>query len=204
VTDRNTNNIQIFSRESKPFGKTWEEWTANWWQWLLSIPKGSNPCNDKSGENFDKNQNNQNVLFLAGTFGGSAERQITIPSRKAILMPVINFTTSYAEEPTLKSESELISRAKSDIDDIVKKVAIVDGVAIRDLDIYRITSAPFDIMLPDNNVIEATPGYTRAVSDGYWVFLQPLAPGKHKICATGSCSSGKTKVDVIFHVTVTE
>jgi hypothetical protein len=59
-------------------------------------------------------------------------------------------------------------------------------------------------MLPDNNVVEATPGHTRAVSDGYWVFLQPLAPGKHKIFATGSCSSGKTKVDVIFHVTVTE
>ena len=87
---------------------------------------------------------------------------------------------------------------------IVKKVAIVDGVAMSDLDIYRIRSAPFDIILPDNNVIEATPGHTRAVSDGYWVFLQPLAPGKHKICAIGSCSSGKTKVDVTFNVNVTE
>jgi hypothetical protein len=35
----------------------------------------------------------------------------------------------------------------------------------------------------DNN--ERSSGKTQAVSDGWWVFLQPLAPGKHEIHFSG-------------------
>jgi hypothetical protein len=195
-------NEIIYRRDENPFGKTWEEWTAKWWQWALSIPIEHNPGNDETGVNFNKNQNYHDVLFLAGTFGGSAEREIIIPARRAILMPVINFTTSYAEEPALKSESELISRARYDIDDIVKKEAIVDGMNIQGLEKYRVASPLFDITLPDNNVIGVQAGPTQGVSDGYWLFLKPLPPGKHEIRAWGSCSSGRTNIDITFHITV--
>src|SRR4051812_41769805 len=118
----------MYSREEKPFGKTWEEWTAKWWQWLLSIPRDHNPGLDQTGENFDLNQIDPNVLFLAGALAGSGpvERTITINTGKAVLFPVINFITSYAEEPSLKSEEALLSYAKSNIDDISKKEANIN------------------------------------------------------------------------------
>ena len=86
------NEVRMYSREEKPFGKTWEEWTAKWWQWLLSIPRDHNPGLDQTGENFDLNQLDPNVLFLAGALAGSGpvERTITINTGKAVLFPVIN------------------------------------------------------------------------------------------------------------------
>src|SRR4051812_33030806 len=99
MNDSNSMHEIMYPRNANPFGKTWEEWTARWWQWMLSIPKEQNPGNDKTGSYFNLNQNDPDVLFLAGTHRGSdpAERTIIISTGKAILFPVINFTTSYAE-----------------------------------------------------------------------------------------------------------
>src|SRR6266487_1799456 len=110
-----------YRREENPFGKTWEEWTADWWRWVLSIPKKDNPGYDQTGKMFDTNQKDHDVLFLVGTYGGSAKRSYTIAAGKPCLFPIINFTTSYAEEPALNTESELTLRAKNDIDDIAYK-----------------------------------------------------------------------------------
>ncbi len=197
-------NERMYSRNDKPYGKSWEEWTSKWWQWLLSIPKESNPGIDTTGEKFDANQNDPDVVFLVGTFGGSAERNYTIYADKSILFPIINFTTSYIEEPFLKTESELKSRAKQDIDDIMNKEAVVDGMKLQDVEKYRVQSPVFDLTYPENNVFELSSGSTRAISDGYWVFLKPLSPGMHDIHAVGSCSSGKTRVDITWHLDVKE
>lgn len=196
------NNQVMYQPDEKPFGKSWSEWTIEWWKWLLSIPKPDNPAEHKAHKSIGRSQKNHDVLFLAGTTGGSAERDITIPSRKAVLLGIINFTTSFAEEPGLKTDSDLISRAKSDIDDIVNKEAIIDGENVKNLDSYRISSPPFDLTLPDNNLFGAPSGPTRGISDGYWIFLKPLPPGKHEIYAAGSCSSGKTSITCTYHLTV--
>ncbi|HBP64057.1 MAG TPA: hypothetical protein DD730_07265 [Desulfosporosinus sp.] len=193
--------MNFFKRDEKPFGKTWEEWTADWWRWALSIPKDRNPGYDETGQKSNANQVDPNVWFLVGTYGGSAERSFSIPAGKALLFPIINFTTSYAEEPALKTESELILRAKTDIDDITHKEASIDGLKLVQVDRYRVSSQPFDMTLPENNVFGAKAGPTRAVSDGYWIFLKPLSMGEHTIHAAGSCSSGKTKVNAIWHIT---
>src|SRR5437899_1087429 len=43
-------NPGVFAPSSKPFGKTYGEWSAAWWQWVLSIPKRDNPLADPTGE----------------------------------------------------------------------------------------------------------------------------------------------------------
>ena len=200
VTRSGTNNVNLneimYSRDDEPFGKTWEEWTVEWWRWVLSIPKESNPGIDATGEKFDTIQNNANVLFLVGTYGGFARRSHTISAGKAILFPIINFTTSFISDPNLKTESELKSYSKHDIDDIVNKETTIDGIRLQDVQKYRVQSPIFDVTYPDDNIFGLLSGSTRAVSDGYWVFLKPLSPGIHDIHAAGSCSSGKTRVDV--------
>ena len=64
-----TTKFEVFTRQENPFGKTWEQWTIEWWHWLLSIPKQNNPALDETGENFAVNFNNNdnNVIFFTWT-----------------------------------------------------------------------------------------------------------------------------------------
>jgi hypothetical protein len=64
--------------------------------------------------------------------------------------------------------------------------AAVDGAQLRNLENYRVESQLFDLTLPENNVFPAPPGKTKAVSDGFWVFLKPLPVGNHEIDFSGS------------------
>jgi hypothetical protein len=196
--------VQLYSRNEKPFGQSWEEWTIKWWQWLLSISRNHNPGLDQTGENFNVNQVDPNVLFLAGVLAGSApvERTITIHPGKAVLFPIINFITSYAEEPSLKSEQELLLCAKSNIDDIAKKEASINGINFTDLEKYRVQSKAFTITFPEDNIYGLEPGPTIGASDGYWIFLKPLETGKYDIRTAGSCLSGRITINVILHLEV--
>jgi hypothetical protein len=196
-------NIKIYSRDTKPFDTTWEEWTARWWQWILSIPKDVNPGNDKTGKNF-RDQADSPVLFLAGThrLSGPAERTVTIPANKAVLFPVINFTTSFEESPSLRTESDLISHAKANIDDIAKKEVSIDGKKVQNLAEFRVQSPIFSVTFPEDNVYGLKPGPTKGVSDGYWIFLEPLMPGNHKIHTLGSCLAGRVNIEVIYHLAI--
>jgi hypothetical protein len=207
---------EVYSRESKPFGKTWEEWSAIWWQWCSTEPKESNPVADKTGRFCNKNQNNPNVWFLAGTFGGKAERTCTIPAGKAILIPIINDLISYAEYNNLTTESDLRSYAKSDLDEATVYKTTVDDVELQNLENYRVQSHLFSfIILPDASV-GVPSGPTFGVSDGYWVFLKPLSIGHHTIHLTGeklmfdeiqhsnynTAEKPKFQVEVKYHLTV--
>jgi len=175
-----------------------------WWQWLLSISRDRNPALDRTGKNFNVNQLDPNVLFLAGVLAGSGsvERTIMMNKGKAILFPIINFITSYAEEPSLKSEEELLFYAKSNIDDIAKKEASINGINFRNIETYRVQSKVFTLIFPEDNVYGLEPGSTIGASDGYWIFLKPLRTGKYDICTIGSCLSGRITINVTLHLEV--
>jgi hypothetical protein len=198
----NSNIPTMYSLDEQPFGKSWQEWTTQWWQWFLSMPKKNHPVYDNTGKKWAISQGDPNVLFLAGTTGGKVERIITIPAGKAVLFPVINFTTSYSEDPGLKTEAELISDAKSNIDDIIKKELNIDGVSLHISEKYRVKSPPFDFSFPTNNIYGVKDGPTRGVGDGYWIFLTPLSQGKHNIRTYGSCLSGRIQIDVNMELIV--
>jgi hypothetical protein len=191
----------IYSRSEKIYGKSWEEWTCKWWQWILSFPQDINPANDSSSEDMSLMQLDNQVIFLAGNFGGKTVRHHKISSEKPILLPVLNYTFCSTDEPDVHNDEDLKQRAKSDIDG-AEKHAFIDGRELTDIDKYRVLSNGFDITYPAQNVFGIRPGLTRAVSDGYWLFLKPMNRGKHDMHVTGACSSGKTKVDVILHLDV--
>jgi hypothetical protein len=58
---------------------------------------------------------------------------------------------------------------------------IIDGVKLENLENYRIQSPLFDVTFPENNIFSVKPSNTKAVNDGYWVFLEPLTVGKHEL-----------------------
>jgi hypothetical protein len=200
-----TNSINIptmYSLDEQPFGKTWQEWTTQWWKWFFSISKENHPAYDHTGEGWAVNQDDPNVVFIAGTIGGKVERTVTIPAGKAVLLPIINFATSYSENPSLRDEIEMIAHAKSNIDDIVKKEVNIDGTSLIISERYRMQSPPFNFTFPTNNIYGVQDGSTRGAGDGYWIFFKPLSPGKHNIRTSGSCLSGKIQIDVDIEIII--
>jgi hypothetical protein len=177
----------LYPRESRPFGKTWEEWAALWCNWLLSLPKDVNPSLEESGRNCSQNQQDPNAWFLAGSFGNLAPitRYCKIPKNMAILFPILEKEDSFAEDIDLKTEVELRLRAKEFMDRVRKLHAVVDGTKLQGLYKYRVQSSVFDLNFPTNCVYDVQPGFTRAVCDGYWVFLRPLSRGHHEIQFSG-------------------
>jgi hypothetical protein len=108
----NPDNLTIFTPDSNPYGLTFAERTAKWWQWFISIPNDSvHPLNDAKGCPAINQEGP--VWFLAGSITGYAERTCTIPHGKAILQPTLTQECSTAEQPSLKTESELRSCAVS-------------------------------------------------------------------------------------------
>ena len=43
-------NPGVFALDSKPYGSTYGQWAANWWNWITSIPEENNPVGDETGE----------------------------------------------------------------------------------------------------------------------------------------------------------
>jgi hypothetical protein len=89
-----------------------------------------------------------------------------------------------------------------------KNEIIVDGIKIEDLDKYRFQSPLFDLTFPENNIAGLMPQTSKAVSDGFWVLLEPLSPGRHDIHFKGVLGSpaaiGSTNfaLDVKYVLTV--
>ena len=69
----------------------------------------------------------------------------------------------------------------------------VDGKEFKDLENYRVHSRVFDVNFAENP-IGGKPGPDRAVSDGYWVILEPLSPGKHEIHFKASLTNPTTGI----------
>jgi len=189
VDERDSNLIQWFTPEDKPYGLSYGEWTTKWWEWALSVPIPVNPVLDNTGQYADKNQHDP-VWFLAGTIGDEnkvAHRTCIIPKQKAVLFPVINYIRT--SEFRFKTDIELANHVQKDIDDIVINEAIVDG---QEVPIFRIKSEPhiFNLIVREENKFDIPVGTTRASADGYWVFIKSLSIGQHKVYFHGSCSGG--------------
>ena len=194
------NGLELFAPNSGPFGRTYAEWTARWWQWVLSLAKTENPLVDDTGRNSANNQNGP-VWFLAGTLKGPAERSCTIPAHKAILFPVINVEASAAEGDGT-TEKELAARIKFEMDQITDMGAMISGTNVNELKQYRIQSPSFNVTLPTDNVLGLPAQTTKMISEGYWLFLKPLEPGKYDLNSFGSCLAGRIKIGVSYHLTI--
>jgi len=175
--------VIMYLRNSEPYGKSWENWAADWCNWLLSIPRDKNPANDESGINCSQNQVDENVWFLAGTFGNyiPVRRKCTIPEPKALLFPIANKEDSFAEDIDIKEEELLSRRARTSMDRLIELQLTVDGKRVLNLKKYRVLSVFFNLTFPEDNIYNVNPGLTRSVCDGYWAFLKPLPIGYHEI-----------------------
>jgi hypothetical protein len=171
---------------------------------LLAIPKDHSPAIDSEGSNALINQDYLPVFFLCQTYEGIAifpSRTIAIPENSFIFMPIINWISILHHDGT--NYEELLAVAKERMD-VVKNLQItIDETTIKEgLDRYRAISPFFDVALPKDNIVGLPQGVRRAVSDGYWIFLEPKSK-LVDITTLSSCSSGATKIGVSYSISLT-
>lgn len=182
-------NAGILPPGATAFGKTYGEWVALYWQWVLAQPTTTNPQADPTGAFAGVAQSGP-VWFLAGTFGTSVTRNVTIPAGKAIFFPVqpwIFGSGVYDCEPTVAGVPcdvptlRAAAAVATDGSSVVE--ASIDGVPVNDVRGYRATDPnSFSITVPADNPLGVPAAtYAPQVADGYWLLLAPLSPGAHTI-----------------------
>jgi hypothetical protein len=199
----NNNNLDVQISKPSP------ELTVQWWQWIMSFPVDENPGTDTTGEDCSKGDFGD-IFFLAGTFGGKAERECTITEGQDILIPIVNTicatNTGETAESLLAQCAEITAQTRN-------LKLIIDRNQVRNLEDNRVTAESlFTVVLPENNVFGLDAGTSiDAVADGYWVLLEGLSAGEHDITIFGiqhgQLSSGEKwdiKSQVTYHLTVVE
>jgi hypothetical protein len=167
--------------------------TALWWQTVLSIP----------GDSLDRcDLGTRDVVFLAGTTGGAATRSCTIPAGTSILVPLINVECSTVEGNG-DIPAELRACARGFAEQFTDLSLTIDGVAVADLQRFRVHSPVFQFTAAPGNVFGIPAGTTRSVADGYWVLIRPLSPGTHIISFGGAFLPGGFTPSVTYTLTVT-
>jgi hypothetical protein len=180
--------------------------SGHWWQWALSIPAAINPVADATGEFAAVGQSGP-VWYLAGNFGGTTVRTVTVPANKALFFPILNyFAGGFLHAPKwggsppgpIEYARELCKEA---IDQATDMSCKVDGMTIPITAENRVQSAPCAVHLPADNLLQEAPGTIPAmVADGYYVLLEPLPAGEHTIHFAGTL--GEFSLEVTYHITV--
>ena len=201
-------DVKIFPPDSNPYGLTYGEWSAKWWQWVLSLPTDKNPLLDKTGELCNESQEDKDVFFLVGTFGGKVERTCTIPSGKAILFPVVAIEADFINTPEARTEDSLMKLVKEDQDSVTLASAKVNDSELTRTNNFRFQSPLFNLSYPSNNVYGVPPGQTIAVSEGTWIMMEPLPPGEYTLNFKGVILDYSTTgpenfvTDVTYHIRI--
>jgi hypothetical protein len=187
IASATVNSTTIYSPDSKPYGKSYGEWTSDWWEWFIAMPNDAkHPLNDPSGSECHRNQNGP-VFFLLGGSKIPVDRTCSIPYGKAVLLPTINNECSTAEYPNLITQAELRNCAVDVANSFKNIKASIDGVPISNITKYNVVSPLFNVTFPEDKPMYTVdkPGITNAVSAGNWVFIDDLSPGPHEIYFKG-------------------
>jgi hypothetical protein len=169
----------VFPPNSRPYGASYAEWNARWWQWLygtdrLSSPVfADNPGTPSEPEAVDCSAGQRgSVWFLGGTFlptsttapdvfRSDVYRTCRIPPGVALFFPVLNTEFDNLQcslVPADNSAADLIRAANYPMDRVIpgSMAVVVDGVGVGGLrnahTDYRSMSPWFSYRLPANNV----------------------------------------------------
>jgi hypothetical protein len=209
-------NLGVVPPNSNEFGNPYGEWSARWWQWLLSIPEATNPNLGEGNVDCALAQTGP-VWFLAGTFGGPAvTRNCTkpIPSgRDLLLTPLAGVFGELGPGPVSDCPGgpnqcdiqQIRALAAANVDNPQLLEVSVDGTRVPNVAQYRVTSPVFSAFLPDGAIAAIPKGlHGPLVSDGYFLLLQAPSPGAHTIHFKGiaSASAGGFVIDVTYHLKV--
>ena len=211
----------VFPPQAHPYGVSYQEWAARYWQRTLSLPVDAAsyaaPMSDgQSGE----------VWLLAGPLGSALTGtvQFSIPEGKAMLISPITYWVDNANCPTFTDFTvpELRAQVAASWSQVTETSCTIDGKTIPGLSNpqtspYLFDSTVFSYTLPDHDTyptvlfgatcIDNGQTIDGAVAQGEFLMIKPLPVGKHIIHGTdivGPAASPFLVVDITYVITVTK
>ena len=180
-------NTGVYPIDSHPYGKSYGEWSAKWWQWAFQQKTFDN-CPNESGP----------IWFLAAP----TQSKCIVPANTAIMFPTFNTEWSVVEadvqgnqtpgqtclvptHPNGTSYAALLACTKAQANNATHSGAMLeadlDGKNLQSLTDYRAhsTPPPFKFTAISGNLFGVPPGDSHSVADGFWIILKPLSPGMH-------------------------
>jgi hypothetical protein len=134
-------------------------------------------------------------------------RNCTVPTGTSLFFPLIN--TAYGaflnDPPDQRTETYLREQV-ANITNPTLLEANIDGVSVKNPTQYLEESPLFDIQLPKDNIYGVDESVipqlllSPSVDRGYYLFLQPLNPGKHTI--TWKAKIGSLEQNVTYNIFV--
>jgi len=189
-------NVEFYSKGELPFGISYGDWIAKYWNWDLSIPLDPK-TNDFLGlkENGCLVHRENSTVMLADTAaGGIWNQKCTISHNAGILIPI---WTGECDQGTKAFETysfkQLLDCARGFDLGKVRGQVKVDNIPVATLDaldyktnimnnVTEVYSNQFNATIPINShVIVERYGTFPAAAHGWFVFLKPLQPGTHTV-----------------------
>ena len=192
---------------ARPYGRSYPEWVAAWWQWAISQPRTGHPLDQIGDVECGTGRDGEDVWFLGGvvTISGTLTRRCTIPAGVALFLPVLNTECSTLEQPPFYGSDEPTLRACTEAFSLANLHASIDGAAVPPdtLPEFTVTSPMFDIQVPAENIL-LVPGPTtgQSVGSGAHLLISPLPPGDHVIRFGGDFADIDVKLDITYEITV--
>ncbi|HWZ58406.1 MAG TPA: hypothetical protein VNW46_05460 [Gemmatimonadaceae bacterium] len=207
ATGRADDAAFAFGPTAAPYGHDMIHWSQRWWKWAERVPASENPLVDSVGQTCVNGQRgrvwNLPVLIAPATSG---TRACTIPNGKAL---VVNLSgvwndypcpdTSFHPAPGQSLYAFLIQGAAPIVGAAHDLTLTVDGQSLPNPTAYRFTSRALTYFTGSTTLDAVldpciTGRRQAAISDGYFVMIKPLAPGRHVISSAATDPAGTTAV----------
>jgi hypothetical protein len=200
---------------SHPYGQTYGEWAADFWQVALETPASVSPIdvNDR-GENCDQGDMG-NVWFLFGSLApASVERSCEIPVGTALFFPLVAvFYGAFLNDPPEQRTDAFIRQQVECAKDAASTLQFtLNGESVPGLDrFFKPSEFFYDVQLPEDNILGVTEDVvpelklSPSVDAGFYLLLRPLPPGSYTLHWEGSSAACPFPVaqDVTYHLTIT-
>lgn len=180
----NQGNPGILPPQSQPYGKSYPEWAAAFWQWSLALPVSGHPFLDDNPI-YDFGAGQSGKVWFWSAPDATLTRHASMPAGTAMFLTIRDAECSSLEAVDSgfygATEQEQRACATYWSDHIVDVFCVIDGVAVQNLEAYRFTTPQFQFAAPTPWIFGDTGGTGTSVGNGYFLMLAPLSRGTHVI-----------------------